>query len=76
VPTYNPFRRVSLRSPVTNTYHARHANRKAAIVWTASIGGGQFLPMENFLLKSTANTLLVNMLNMNQNDASQSDGWK
>jgi len=32
--------------------------------------------MENFPLKSTANNLLVNMLNMNQNDASQSDGWQ
>jgi hypothetical protein len=32
--------------------------------------------MENFPLKSTPNTLLVNRLNMNQKDASQSDGWK
>jgi hypothetical protein len=53
-----------------------HANRNAAIVCTPSIEGGQFLPIENFPPKSTPNTLLVNKLNMNQKQASQSDGWK
>jgi hypothetical protein len=35
---------------------------------------GGYLPTENFPLKSTPNTLLVNRLNMNQKHASQSDG--
>jgi hypothetical protein len=39
-PIYSPLRCVSLRSPVTNMYHARHANKNAAIVWTPSMEGG------------------------------------